>query len=171
MVKGEKKVPKGKKKVKKKCKKGGRGKKKVERVKREELRVKNKGQRGSNLNHAFCAQLLQPQQSRIQVTHAAYTTSRGHCPSSRRVRLTNHVECQPKFHHSTADLQSVSCTLRDRQRHNLLRRRISLQQMVTKVNPSTRRRAQSLQFASVTALISLGISSCGKLQLSTGASL
>ena len=59
-------------------------------------------------------QLLQPQQSRIQVTHAAYTTSRGHCPSSRRVRLTNHVERQPKFNHSTADLQSVSGTLRDR---------------------------------------------------------
>ena len=56
---------------------------------------------GSNLIHAFCAQLLQSQQSRIQVTRATYTTSRGHCPSSRRVRLTNHVECQPKFHHST----------------------------------------------------------------------
>ena len=37
----------------------------------------------------FCARLLQPQQSRIQWTHAAYTTSRGHCPSSRRVRLSH----------------------------------------------------------------------------------
>ena len=32
---------------------------------------------GSNFDHACCAQLLQPQQSRVQVTHAAYTTSRG----------------------------------------------------------------------------------------------
>ena len=69
-----------------------------------------------------------------QVTHVAHTTSRGHCPSSRRVRLINHIERHPKFHHSTSDLQSVSCTLRDRdiftlcswQRHNLLRRWIRL---------------------------------------------
>ena len=44
-------------------------------------------------------------------------------------RLTHHIERHPIFHHSTADLHSVSCTLRDRdvltlcswQRHNLLR--------------------------------------------------
>ena len=43
---------------------------------------------------------------------------------------THHIERHPKFHHSTADLQSVSCTLRDRdiltlcswQHHNQLRR-------------------------------------------------
>ena len=29
-------------------------------------------------------------------------------------RPTHHIERHPKFHHSTADLQSVSCTLRDR---------------------------------------------------------
>ena len=69
---------------------------------------------GSNLNRAFCAQLLQHQQSRIQVTRAAYTTSRGHCPSSRRVRLTHHIERHSISHRSTADLQSLSCTLRDR---------------------------------------------------------
>ena len=102
--------------------------------------------------------LQRTKQSRNQVTRHlssnAYTASRGHCPSSRRVRLTSHIERQLKFDHGTADLQSVSCTLRDRdvltlcswQRHNLLRWRIRLQQMITKVNPSTRRGVQSLQF-------------------------
>ena len=56
---------------------------------------------GLHFHHAFCAQLLPPQQSRIQVTHATYTTARGHCPSSRRVRSTHHFERQPIFHHST----------------------------------------------------------------------
>ena len=69
---------------------------------------------GSHFHHAFCAQLLQPQQTRIQVTHAADATSCGHCPSSRRVRFTHHLERQPMLHDDTANLQAMGCALRDR---------------------------------------------------------
>ena len=69
---------------------------------------------GSHFHHAICAQLLQPQHTRIQVTHTAEAKSRGHCPSCRRVRFTHHFERQPVFHHGTANLQCMGCTFRDR---------------------------------------------------------
>ena len=61
---------------------------------------------GSHFHHAFCTQLLQSQQPRIQVTHAADATSSWPLPVSRRVRFTHHFERQPVFHRSTANLQS-----------------------------------------------------------------
>ena len=61
---------------------------------------------GSHFHHAFCTQLLQSQQPRIQVTHAARRHVSWPLPVSRRVRFTHHFERQPVFHRSTANLQS-----------------------------------------------------------------
>ena len=88
------------------------------------------------LNQALCPQLLQPRKSRIQLMHAANSTSRGRCTPSCRVRFTIHLQRHIALRQITADLQSMSnifcrdvLTFRCRQRHNLLCRRIHLQQI------------------------------------------